>query len=70
MIMLPSHPDFYHILHTAKPPGWQNYNRVDGEVAFVVDAETKILRPASRNEFFEYALGGEYDEVVGEDADF
>lgn len=33
--------------------------------AFVADVETGMLRPASPDEFWEYALGGEYDERLG-----
>lgn len=60
MLILPDNPLFDFTLQTARPPGWQNH--ASEEIAFVVDHATGLMRPATRAEMIDYALGGEYDE--------
>jgi hypothetical protein len=67
MIITPDNPLFWETLHAQLPPGWQDYNRVDGEVGFVVDGYSGLMRPANRQELIEYVYGGEYDLVEPDD---
>jgi hypothetical protein len=69
-LILPSNPLFWEMLHCCVPPGWQDYNRVEGERALVVDSNNGLLRPANRKELFEYIYGGEYDLVEPDDDEF
>ena len=62
MLIFPDHPLFQEILDTMPPPGWHTHQS-DGNVALVKDAESGLLRPASPDEFLDYAFGGELDEV-------
>ena len=67
MIILPGHPLFDITLATP-PPDWVAKQQVTNEpVNFVKDCETGIFRTATFEELQEYLLGGEYEEVMGED---
>lgn len=61
IIYTPDDPDFYDVLHGTLPPNWQQHGWTDAETCLGVDAETGILKPLNRNEFLDYAFGGEYD---------
>lgn len=67
MIILPDHPLFDITLATP-PPDWKVKQEVAGEaINFVKDMETGMFRSVTLTELTEYLLGGEYDEVIGED---
>ena len=63
MIMLPSHPDFYSILHSSPPPGWQNQINSDFHGCFAVREDSLMLMPLTPKEEWEYLNGGEYDSL-------
>lgn len=69
LIMTPNDPFFGEVLHSSYPPGWKGSVDSDFSQTFVCDASTGLLRPANYQDLEEYVLGGEYDEVVGEDED-
>ena len=62
MIMLPSDPGYFDILHGFIPP-WELAAHHDGDHAMVVDSGTGLLRSANFGEIEEYVYGGELDEV-------
>ncbi|PNW40084.1 UNVERIFIED_CONTAM: hypothetical protein BEN50_15045 [Euhalothece sp. KZN 001] len=62
MIILPGDPLFQLTLDTMPPPGWHSHQS-DGNVALVKDLESGLLRPATPTEMFDYAFGGELEEV-------
>jgi hypothetical protein len=50
------------------PPDWRNVaEKTNGSFAFVADHETRLLKAVNGQDFREYVLGGEYEEVVGEE---
>lgn len=63
-ILTPESPGFWDILHNAKMAspfvGHHQY--------MVVDHNSGLLRPATQKEVIDYTYGGEYDEVLGDDA--
>lgn len=63
MLMLPSDPDFYSILHSTPPPGWRDTVNSDFRGIFAVKENTLALTPLSHSEYLEYMHGGEYDEL-------
>lgn len=67
LIMTPDSPFFYEILQTAPPPNWRSEVGSDFSQTFVCDHQTGILRPATDWELWEYAEGGEYDEIASRD---
>ena len=63
-LILPGDPRFDETL--AMPPTfWRHHaEKVGGQVAFVADAGSGLLRPASGQELEEYLFGGEYDDRI------
>jgi len=70
MLILPGDPEF-DISLSALPPNWKDITHAySGQVAFVADADTGILRPANIREMDDYLYGGEYEDrlkVIGDD---
>lgn len=67
MIILPGNPLFDMTLATP-PPDWKvKQEKSGGAINFVKDEETGIFRSVTPDELMEYLLGGEYDEVIGEE---
>ncbi|NJN74220.1 MAG: hypothetical protein HC799_16170 [Limnothrix sp. RL_2_0] len=55
--MTPDNQGFWDILHSAPPPGERT------TPFLVVDAETKLLRPATIEDLTDYTQGGELEEM-------
>lgn len=73
VLILPDDPEFYWILQTAKPPGWQEKAKDDDQYAFVAKAGSGILEAVNRPGFDEYVYGGEYHNrltEIGDDDDW
>jgi hypothetical protein len=62
LIMTPFDPGFYDILHSSLPP-----SSSDAQNCYVARAESEILEAVSYEEAWEYAWGGEYDELEADD---
>lgn len=62
-IITPEHPDFYPILHSATPPGWQDSVDSDYQGCMAVRSNSLLLQPLTELEAREYLMGGEYDEL-------
>jgi hypothetical protein len=63
LIMTPFDPGFYDILHSSLPP------TSEGRNCYVARANSEILEAVSYEEAWEYAWGGEYDELDELDED-
>lgn len=62
LLVYPGDPEFEAVLATP-PPNWQEFAyRNSGEVVFVAQPESGLLRPANSQELTEYLYGGEYEE--------
>jgi hypothetical protein len=62
LIMTPFDPGFYTILHSSLPP-----SSSDAQNCYVARADSEILEAATYEEAWEYAWGGEYDEIGDDD---
>lgn len=70
MIILPGHPLFDITLATP-PPDWKVKQEKSGNaINFVKDGETGMFRSVTPEELYEYLLGGEYDEVIGDEEEW
>lgn len=67
LIMTPESPFFYEILQTSTPPGWRESVCSEFSQTFVCDSQTGIMRPSTEQELWDYAEGGEYDEIASQD---
>ncbi len=63
MILTPDHPDFYQILHSSPPPGWQEKVDSDWGGCFAVRQGSLLLEPLSPTAEKDYLWGGEYDSL-------
>lgn len=64
---MPGDPQFDSTLAVNLPFGWRNNaNQNHGEIAFVADSSTGLLRPVNNAQLEDYLYGGEYDERMGE----
>lgn len=62
LLIYPGNPEFDLTL-TTFPPNWrEKADRIGGEVVFVAEPGSGLLRPANSQELTEYLYGGEYDE--------
>lgn len=62
-LILPGHPLFTRTAETSIPPDWRAKAESMGQMPnFVVDPNTGLFRPATREELDEYLDGGEYDQ--------
>lgn len=65
-LLYPGDEGFDYYLATL-PPNWrQCTHQYHGQVAFVAEPGSGLLRPANTNELVEYVEGGEYDERLAE----
>jgi hypothetical protein len=64
LIMTPFDPGFYDILHSSLPLGSSEVQN-----CYVARADSEILAAVSYEEAWEYAWGGEYDELEADDDD-
>ena len=62
LIMTPFDPGFYKILHSSLPP-----SSSEDQNCYVARADSEILEAVSYEEAWEYAWGGEYDELEADD---
>ncbi len=60
-LILPGTPEYYQAINQL-PPNWNAAAHEKGNLAFVADVDTGLLRNASNQEFAEYLFGGEYEE--------
>lgn len=66
VLILPGHPLFNQAVSTV-PPDWKEKSASMGGLCnFVVDAETRLMRPANNQELQDYVHGGEYDERLSQ----
>lgn len=62
LLIYPGDPEFDLTL-TAFPPNWRDFAyRNSGEVAFVAEPGSGLLRPVNAQDLTEYIHGGEYDD--------
>lgn len=70
MLLLPGDPEFDWTLASSLPPSWRAAAAAIGEqVAFVAEAGSGLLRPATAEELNDYLYGGEYDDRLDEIGD-
>ncbi|UYD38979.1 hypothetical protein [Tolypothrix sp. PCC 7601] len=66
LLILPGHPDFYPILHSSLPPGWQAAGA--NIPIFVKSGDgSGMLKQLTEKQFQEYIEGGEYEAAEGEE---
>lgn len=62
LLIYPGDPEFDAVLLTP-PPNWREFAyHNSGEVVFVAEPGSGLLRPANSQELTEYLYGGEYQE--------
>lgn len=73
-LILPGDEEYDLTIGSIMPFDWREYAYKNfGEIAFISDSQSGLLRPANKKETDEYLHGGEYQErmlAIGDEEDY